>query len=168
MDSLEWRNAMGRFATGITVVTTTDADGRPQGMTVNAFTSLSLEPPMLLVCLDNKSATLAHIVESRKFCVHFLSEKQEAVSRAFARKGGTEKFEGIPYTFGEMGVPVLDGCLAYVECGLRRAVEGGDHQILLGDGMKLVVSSTEQAPLVFFGGKYGRLAGSLPEGAEAS
>lgn len=159
---------MGKFATGITVITTADADGNPQGMTVNAFTSLSLEPPMLLVCLDNKSSTLTHILQSRKFCVHFLSEEQEAVSRAFARKGGAEKFEGIPYSVGEMGIPVLEGCLAYVECGLRKAVEGGDHQILLGDGMKLVVSPSEAGPLIFFGGKYGRLAGSLPEGAEAS
>jgi flavin reductase (DIM6/NTAB) family NADH-FMN oxidoreductase RutF len=164
LDSIAWRNAMGKFATGITVVTTTDAGGKPQGMTVNAFTSLSLEPPMLLVCLDNKSSTLTHILESRKFCVHFLSEEQEDVSRAFARKGEADKFEGFPYFAGETGVPVLEGCLAYVECGLRKAVEGGDHQILLGDGLRLVVPSSEAGPLLFFGGKYGRLA----EEAEAS
>lgn len=156
---------MGKFATGVTVITTTDAEGNPQGMTVNAFTSLSLEPPMLLVCLDNNSATLAHILESRKFCVHFLSEQQEEVSRAFARKGGADKFEGVSYSLGETGVPVLEGCLAYIECGLRKAVEGGDHQILLSDGLKLAVPTPEQGPLIFFGGKYGQLADGLPREA---
>ncbi|RED55535.1 flavin reductase (DIM6/NTAB) family NADH-FMN oxidoreductase RutF [Cohnella lupini] len=158
---------MGKFATGITVITTRDAEGKPQGMTVNAFTSLSLDPPMLLVCLDNKSATLKHILESKSFCVNILSADQENVSRSFARRGDVDKFEGIPYLEGVAGVPVLDACLAYVVCGLHKAVEGGDHQILLGDALHLNVQQADATPLVFYGGKYGYLTDNLPQGASA-
>ncbi|MCD9024687.1 flavin reductase family protein [Cohnella silvisoli] len=168
MDSTAWRSAMGKFATGITVITTKDAEGNPQGMTVNAFTSLSLDPPMLLVCLDNKSATLKHILDSKTFCVNILSAEQENVSRSFARRGDVDKFEGIPYHIGVTDIPVLDGCLAHVVCGLRKAVEGGDHQILLGDGLQLSIQQSETGPLIFYGGKYGYLTDSLPQGASAS
>lgn len=153
---------MGKFATGITVITALDENGTPQGMTVNAFTSLSLDPPMLLVCLDNRSSTLRHISRTRMFCVNILSAEQENVSRSFARGGDVDKFEGIPYELGPEGVPMLEGCLAHVVCGLRKTVEGGDHLVLFGDGLYLSVNRPEAAPLIFYGGKYRHLAEAAP------
>ncbi|WP_171056447.1 flavin reductase family protein [Paenibacillus sinopodophylli] len=157
MDAMEWRGTMGKFATGVTVITTIDEQGSPVGMTANAFTSLSLDPPMVLICVDNKSDTLAKLLASNKYCVNILADNQEEVSRKFARKGGPEKFEDAAYRLGESGVPVLEGCLVSVECQVKEAVQGGDHVVLLGEGLHIHQTESETQPLLFYRGKYEKL-----------
>ncbi|GGG62026.1 flavin reductase family protein [Paenibacillus radicis (ex Gao et al. 2016)] len=159
MDAMNWRSTMGKFATGVTVITTVDEAGNPLGMTANAFTSLSLDPPMVLICVDNKSDTLTKLLASNKYGVNILADHQEPLSRAFARKGGSEKFEGIAYSTGETGVPVLSGCLVSVECIVKEAVQGGDHMILLGEGVRIHEEASVTEPLLFYRGKYEKLNG---------
>ncbi|MGG6309362.1 flavin reductase family protein [Paenibacillus macerans] len=154
MDPMVWRNTMGQFATGVTVITTLDHEGNPLGMTANAFTSLSLDPPMVLICVDRKSATLAELTATGKYCVNILAESQESVSRQFAKKGGSEKFSGAAYYTGKTGLPVLEGCLTSVECEVEGVLEGGDHLIMLGRGVKIHSNGSEAEPLVFYRGKY--------------
>jgi flavin reductase (DIM6/NTAB) family NADH-FMN oxidoreductase RutF len=151
IDPRELRNVMGHFATGVTVITTKDTSGKPFGLTANAFSSLSLDPPLVLICVDKTVDCYACFEESKVFVVNFLSEKQEDLSRRFATKG-IEKFEGVACHPGELGVPVLDGTLGYVECKLVNAYEGGDHTIYVGEVYK--ASASGDRPLMFFKGKY--------------
>src|ERR1041384_5743091 len=109
------RSVMGCFATGVTVITTRDQTGRPDGLTANAVTSLSLEPPLLLICVDRKAETFPHFFDSKIFVLNILSEEQEEISRRFAKTGG-EKFAGVVCRPGRLGTPVLDGTLGHVEC----------------------------------------------------
>ena len=155
IDGRELRNAMGLFATGVSIITTKDASGKPFGLTANAFSSLSLDPPMLLICVDKGVDCYACFDESRVFGVNFLSLAQEELSTRFATKG-IEKFEGLSYSVGELGVALLDGALAHFECRVAHAYEGGDHTIYVGEVQRLV--TMEGDPLLFFQGKYRSLA----------
>ena len=151
IDGRELRNAMGLFATGVSIITTKDASGKPFGLTANAFSSLSLDPPMLLICVDKEVDCYACFYESKVFGVNFLSVAQEELSTRFATKG-IEKFEGLSYSVGELGVALLDGALAHFECRVAHAYEGGDHTIYVGEVQRLV--TMEGDPLLFFQGKY--------------
>jgi flavin reductase (DIM6/NTAB) family NADH-FMN oxidoreductase RutF len=151
IDPRELRNVMGHFATGVTIITTKDAAGKPFGLTANAFTSLSLDPPLLLICVDKKVDCYACFEASKVFAVNFLSEGQSQLSTRFATKG-IEKFEGVPYKLGELGVALLDGALAHIECKLVSAYEGGDHTIYVGEIQNATVLGDR--PLLFFKGKY--------------
>jgi flavin reductase (DIM6/NTAB) family NADH-FMN oxidoreductase RutF len=124
---------MGNFATGITVVTTKDRSGAPYGLTVNSFTSVSLNPVLVLVCLDNKLSGLQTFKESRHFGVSILSEHQEDLSRMFAKKD-SEKPPSI-YFEGKLGLPLLNNSLAIMECETVEVYAGEDHQIFLGEVM---------------------------------
>ena len=155
IDGRDLRNAMGLFATGVTIITTKDASGKPFGLTANAFSSLSLDPPMLLICVDKGVDCYACFDESKVFAVNFLSLTQEELSTRFATKG-IEKFEGLSYRVGELGVALLDGALAHFECTVAHAHEGGDHTIYVGEVQKLV--TMEGDPLLFYQGKYRSLA----------
>ena len=155
IDGRELRNAMGLFATGVTIITTKDASGKPFGLTANAFSSLSLDPPMLLICVDKGVDCYACFDESKVFAVNFLSLAQEELSTRFATKG-IEKFEGLSYSVGELGVALLDGALAHFECTVAHAHEGGDHTIYVGEVQRLV--TMEGDPLLFYQGKYRSLA----------
>ncbi len=154
IDGRELRNVMGNFATGVTIITTKDSNGKPFGLTANAFSSLSLDPPLLLICVDRKVDCYACFEESKVFAVNFLSEGQDQLSTRFATKG-IEKFEGVPYKLGELGVALLDDALAHIECTLASAYEGGDHTIYLGEIQNATVLSDR--PLLFFRGKYFKL-----------
>ena len=155
IDGRDLRNAMGLFATGVTIITTKDASGKPFGLTANAFSSLSLDPPMLLICVDKGVDCYACFDESKVFAVNFLSLTQEELSTRFATKG-IEKFEGLSYRVGELGVALLDGALAHFECTVAHAHEGGDHTIYVGEVQRLV--TMEGDPLLFYQGKYRFLA----------
>lgn len=155
IDGRDLRNAMGLFATGVTIITTKDASGKPFGLTANAFSSLSLDPPMLLICVDKGVDCYACFDESKVFAVNFLSLTQEELSTRFATKG-IEKFEGLSYRVGELGVALLDGALAHFECTVAHAHEGGDHTIYVGEVQRLV--TMEGDPLLFYQGKYRSLA----------
>jgi flavin reductase (DIM6/NTAB) family NADH-FMN oxidoreductase RutF len=153
-DAKELRRVMGMFATGVTVLTTRDASGRPYGLTANAVTSLSLDPPLLIICIDKRAETHPHFFDSRCFVVNILSEDQEELSTHFAKSGG-EKFGSLPYSINQDGVPVLEGTLAQVECRIVETHEGGDHVIHIGEVRHAEVRGGR--PLVFFQGKYRRL-----------
>ena len=133
----QFRRVMGNFATGITIVTTRDATGAPYGLTVNSFTSVSLSPVLVLVCLDNRLSGLQAFKDSKYFGVSILSEHQEEVSRMFAKKD-SERPPGI-YFEGRLGMPLLRNSLAAMECETVNIYPGGDHQILLGEVKTAVV-----------------------------
>jgi flavin reductase (DIM6/NTAB) family NADH-FMN oxidoreductase RutF len=154
IDPRELRNVFGAFATGVTVITTKDTAGKPFGLTANSYTSLSLDPPLVLVCVDKKVDCYACFDQSKIFVVNILSEGQDRLSTRFATKG-IEKFEGVAVRQGNLGVPLLDGAVAHIECTLVSAYEGGDHTIYVGEVQ--TASASGDRPLLFFKGKYNRL-----------
>ena len=146
-----FRSVMGHFATGVTVVTVATGDG-PVGMTANAVCSLSLDPPLMLACLDRGSRTLDVVREHGRFGISVLAVHQEPIARAFASKAPhTEKFREVAVA-EHATVPILAGSAAWVACALRDLHDGGDHLIAVGDVLDLGVGEGE--PLVFFGGGY--------------
>jgi flavin reductase (DIM6/NTAB) family NADH-FMN oxidoreductase RutF len=153
-DAKELRRAMGLFATGVTVITTRDQRGAPYGLTANAVTSLSLVPPLLLICVDRKAETFPHFFDSKIFVLNILAEDQEELSRRFATSGG-DKFGGIGCHLGRLGTPILDGTLGHIECRIVETLEGGDHVIHIGEVEHAEVHGGR--PLLFFQGRYHRL-----------
>ena len=147
----EFRTALRSFAAGVTVVTTRDREGRPSGLTASAFTSVSLTPPLVLVCVDHAATAHPDFLEHGWFAVNVLRREQEALSRRFAVSGG-DKFDGVSYHPGSSGLPLLDGTLASLECRVLETHEAGDHTIFIG----LVESATVAAgrPLVYFHSGY--------------
>ena len=154
MDIREIRHVMGHFATGVTVITTNDKEGTPNGITANAFSSLSLDPPLVLVCIDKKANCYECFEESGVFAINLLGEHQEELSTRFATKG-VEKFAGIGWHKGHQGLPLLDDAIGHIQCSLTNAYEGGDHTIYLGSVID--AKATGDRPLLFFKGKYHRL-----------
>ena len=147
----QFRQVMGNFATGITVVTTRDENGNAYGLTVNSFTSVSLNPPLVLVCLDHKLSGLRSFKNSKHFGVSMLSEHQEDLSRMFAKKD-PDRPPGI-FLEGKLGLPLLKNSLAVMECEIVAVYAGGDHQIFLGEVKNAEVLLPDH-PLLYFRGKY--------------
>jgi flavin reductase (DIM6/NTAB) family NADH-FMN oxidoreductase RutF len=156
VDAASFRRALGQFATGVTVVTTRDAGGHPLGLTVSAFCSVSLHPPLVLVCIDHRSETNAGMRESGHFAVNVLAEGQEDVSRRFAAPGRA-KLEGFELVEGKDGVPLVPGALAHVECRVRSFHDEGDHAVWVGEVRAL--AARPGRPLVYHAGDYRRLEG---------
>jgi len=157
-DTATFRHALGHFATGVTVVTT-QGSGHPYGMTANAFASVSLDPPLVLICVVNGTEGALSIRENAVFTVNVLSEEQETVSRYFAdsaRPRGWATFEGIDHSRTPTGSPLLDGIAAYFDCRLTAAHEAGDHVIFIGEVVSLGTDPAKQ-PLLFHHGSYKRL-----------
>jgi flavin reductase (DIM6/NTAB) family NADH-FMN oxidoreductase RutF len=154
MDSKQLRHIMGHFATGVTVVTTKDAAGTPFGLTANAFASLSLDPPLVLVCVDKAAQCYSCFAGSGHFVVNVLSEEQEEVSRRFATKSAS-KFDDIGWRASAHGVALIDGAIGHIECKIVYSYEGGDHTIYVGEVISAV--GGEGRPLLFYKGKYHRL-----------
>lgn len=155
-DPRTFRDAIGRFPTGVCVVTTFGPDG-PAGLTTNAVSSLSLDPLLLLVCFDNGSRTLPAVRSSGRFGVNVLAAGQEELARVFASKAmAAEKFAAVTHV-EEHGVPVLDGAAAWIACSLTELVAGGDHTIGIGAVLG-THSAPEREPLVFESGRYRALA----------
>jgi flavin reductase (DIM6/NTAB) family NADH-FMN oxidoreductase RutF len=151
IDKMELRRVMGHFATGVTIITTRSKDGKFYGLTANAFTSVSLDPPLLLVCVDKKAESYPYFEESKIFTVNVLSADQEALSRRFAVSGGP-KFEGVAYRTGANGAPILEGAVAFIECKLVEGYPGGDHTVYLGEVQE--AETSDHKPLLFFRGGY--------------
>jgi len=151
IDKNELRRVMGHFATGVTVITTLRASGELHGLTANAFSSLSLIPPLVLVCIDKKAESYPCFDETKVFTVNILREDQEDISRRFAVSGGN-KFEGAAYRAGANGAPILSGVLAHIECTVTATYEGGDHTIYVGEVQE--AETREGKPLLFFRGGY--------------
>lgn len=155
VDQQEFRGVMGHFATGVTVITTHDGNGKLFGLTANAVSSVSLEPPLLLVCVDRKSESHDAFGASKVFTVNILSNAQEVLSRKFA-KSGADKFEGVGYKAGRTGAPILNDVLAHLECEVRHEFEAGDHTIVVGEPIELAMDQ-ETDPLLYFRGGYRNL-----------
>ncbi len=144
---------MGMLPTGVTVVSATGPEG-PAGATANAVCSLSVEPMLMLACLDRGSRTLLAVQAANRFGISVLHAGQEEIARAFATKAPVaDKWAGVPWTERD-GAPAIDGALAFVACDLRDVIAGGDHVIVTGQVTALETSDGESAPLVFHGGAY--------------
>lgn len=159
LDAAAVRHALGHFPTGVTVVTTVGADGGPVGTTASAFSSLSLDPPLLLVCLDRASETLAALADHGAFAINVLAEGQEHLSGNFARRGADSSWEGVSHRPGATGSPRLDGVLAVLDCRLEHRLDGGDHEIVIGRLHELEVAPGELSPLLHWRGSYAALRG---------
>jgi len=152
-DGLSFRRALGRFATGVVVVTTRTPEGELLGLTANSFAAVSLDPPMVLWSLRRNATTLEGFRRSGFFAVNVLAHDQLAIATHFA-KSGTEKFRSIPFSHGAVGGPIIPGCLTTLECQVESTTEGGDHLIFIG---RVLRSSTREGePLIFSGGQYCR------------
>jgi flavin reductase (DIM6/NTAB) family NADH-FMN oxidoreductase RutF len=155
VDKKEFTRACGRFATGITVASVRDASGTPHGLTVNSFTSVSLEPPLVLVCLGHEASVLEYFRAASHFGISILAEDQRALSDHFARKGH-DRFDGVAWHAGPHGAPILDGVVASLECRVERRLAAGDHDIFLGEVVSTSVHE-DSRPLIYFASRYRHL-----------
>lgn len=155
IDRNELRRILGHFATGVTVITTCDEDGHPFGLTANAVTSVSLVPPLLLICVDKSADTYPYFDRSKVFTVNILSDEQETLSRRFATTG-IEKFEGIGYRKNQLGCAILDDAVGHIDCRIVESFDSGDHTVYIGEVQSGEVQ--ESPPLLFFRGGYRKIA----------
>ena len=149
------RDALGCFATGVTVVTCLTADGTPTGLTVNSFTSVSLDPPLLLVCLAKAAASARPLIEATHFAVNVLQTGQQPASIRFSTRD-EDRFGATPWACGEAGAPILNDSLGVFECERHAVHDGGDHHILVGQVIKASFDAALD-PLLYFRGRYRRL-----------
>lgn len=159
----DFRKALGAFATGVTIVTTKDAEGAPIGVTASSFNSVSLDPPLVLWSLAKSSLSRAAFADSGHFAIHVLAESQDNISNRFARSGEA-KFAGIEWSNGVLGSPLLDDYAAVFECRTKYQYEGGDHVILVGEVM--AYEARDRAPLLFHGGSYAERRTRPPASSE--
>lgn len=163
-DPAVFRHVLGHFASGVTVVTGMDG-GEPVGLTCQAFSSLSLEPPLVVLAPARTSTSWPRIERTGRFCVNVLAEADAPTARRFARSGGP-KFSGVPWQPSHAGSPVLEGVLAYVDCAIEALYEGGDHLLVVGRVLDLgAPAGGERGPLVFYRGRFGRFV-PLEDSAE--
>jgi flavin reductase (DIM6/NTAB) family NADH-FMN oxidoreductase RutF len=150
-----FRRTLGRFASGVTIVTGRMPTGEAAGLTVSAFSSLSLDPPLVLVCIDRGTRCLPAFIEGSHFAVNILAEDQRHLAERFARTVGN-RFDGIEVLSGETGCPLFPKCVAWLECQRSEVVEGGDHFIITGRPLHVECQSSPR-PLLHFSGTYRRL-----------
>lgn len=153
-----FRNVMGSFATGVTVVTVSAEDG-DHGMTVNSFASVSIDPPLVLFNADVDTTTHDYVAESEEYAVNVLTAEQEWISNRFAgeHQDMDDPFEDVPTTRAETGVPIIEDTLAYIDCTVWEAYDGGDHTIFVGEVEDLDVGEADADPLTFYQGGYGTI-----------
>jgi flavin reductase (DIM6/NTAB) family NADH-FMN oxidoreductase RutF len=158
----QFRRAMGCFATGITVITVAEENGEIHGMTANSFTSVSLDPLLVLVCVDHRARTHTHLQARQRFGINILASHQRAISEYYARSVETHQHAeeaGARFDRTPHGTPVLHGALAYLECRLHSTQEAGDHTIFVAEVEEGVMG--EGAPLLYFRGQYKQLGGDI-------
>ena len=158
VDEERFRKTCAQFATGIAIATVSGRDGRPLGITVNSFTSVSCAPPLVLICVDYRSSILPHFRNSTHYGISVLSEDQRDVAVRFSQPE-LDRFVGIGWRTGSTGVPLLDGVLATMECHITQTVEAGDHAIFIAEVVS--ADSTEGRPLLYFGSSYCSATGSV-------
>jgi 3-hydroxy-9,10-secoandrosta-1,3,5(10)-triene-9,17-dione monooxygenase reductase component len=156
IDAARYRQVLGHFPTGVTVVASVTDDDEPVGLAVGSFTSVSLDPPLVAFCPDKRSSSWPRIEQTGRFCVNILADDQEAVSRVFASKGG-DKFKGLGWAPTGLGCPRLNDVLAWIDCTIEAVHEAGDHYIVVARVHELEIER-EGGPLVFFRGGYGHFA----------
>ena len=151
-DQRELRNVLGAFVTGVTIITTVDGDGKPRGVTANSFSSVSLDPPLVLWSQALTSSSYPVFRDATRFVVNILAEEQVELSRRFSSSKIVDKFEGVSHRRGLGNIPILDGCSAFLECKAFAAYPGGDHVVYLGEVENFERSARK--PLAFHGGRY--------------
>jgi flavin reductase (DIM6/NTAB) family NADH-FMN oxidoreductase RutF len=154
VDAAAFRSVLGRFASGVTVVTACDAGGHDHGVTISSFCSLSLEPPLVLLCVEQRAEIHVVLLEAGQFSVNVLAAGQESLARRFAEHGG-DRFEGLGYSRGLTGTPLLTDALAYIECAKVGHYPGGDHTIFVGE--VIAASAQPERPLLHYRGGYAQL-----------
>jgi flavin reductase (DIM6/NTAB) family NADH-FMN oxidoreductase RutF len=152
----DFRSVLSHFASGVTIVTTCDGEQRPTGLTASAFCSVSLDPPLILICVDHKSQSYPHLRECGRFAINILHQGHEQLSRRFA-SSRLDKFDGVGFRMGALGIPLIDESHAYLECRTVSAHVEGDHTIFVG--RVEAVGFGEGEPLLYYRGKYHRLHG---------
>ncbi|MBP2229255.1 flavin reductase (DIM6/NTAB) family NADH-FMN oxidoreductase RutF [Azospirillum agricola] len=157
IDSRAFRSALGCFATGIAVITALEPDGQPVGVTVNSFSSVSLDPPLVQFCLGRASASFAAFTTAPSFAVNILADHQEALSARFSRRDLQERWSEVAVETWDTGVPILSDCLATLECDRAHLFDGGDHVIIVGRVRRLR-SREDGNPLLYFRGRYAGVA----------
>ncbi|MEP7381114.1 MAG: flavin reductase family protein [Gemmatimonadota bacterium] len=155
LDSDLFRSVLGRFASGVTVVTTRDAQGRDHGMTVSAFSSLSLFPPQILVCIDRQASVHAVLMGAEWIVVNILNSTQEPLSRRFSHLEAQSRFEGIGFSRAPHGAPILDDVLAHLECRIVQRLDSGDHTIMMAEVE--AADARDVRPLLYYRGGYAQL-----------
>jgi flavin reductase (DIM6/NTAB) family NADH-FMN oxidoreductase RutF len=155
VDATSLRAACACFATGVTVVTVLAHDDRPHGFTANSFTSVSCVPPLILICIDHRTAALPHFRTNPLFGVNVLAESQLDLSLRFSQRQ-TNRFEGVDWQLSEGGVPLLGGVLATLECSATQIFDAGDHTVVIGEVFR--ATWRKGRPLVFYGSRYDELA----------
>ncbi|MEP6692374.1 MAG: flavin reductase family protein [Gemmatimonadaceae bacterium] len=154
LDPAVFRSILGRFATGVSIVTARDATETDHGMTVSAFSSLSLDPPLVLACIDRTTEMYGVLMDATHFTVNILAEEQESLSRRFAEQM-TDRFDGVGFTRSSTGAAILDDVIAFAECEITSRSDAGDHTIFVGR----VLSGESRAgrPLLYYRGGYAQL-----------
>lgn len=150
-DSAGLRRALGCFVTGVTVVTARGVDGQPRGFTANSFTSVSLDPPLVLVCVGHETECFNVYRQCSRFAVNMLGDSQQAISVRFATEH-SDRFAGVCWREGRYGSPILEGCVASLECAVWRRFEAGDHMVLIG--RVLACEDSTDRPLAYWRGRY--------------
>lgn len=159
IDSKEFRQILGHFPTGVTVITATKSDGVPVGFSVGSFASVSLEPPLVMFCAGKSSQSWPDIEAAGHFCVNVLSDQQSELSNIFASKDA-DKFSGIEWGTQKTGAPVLNDVLCWIDCEIQTTHEAGDHWIVVGQVLALGLNkktSEASGPLIFYQGKYSNI-----------
>ncbi|MER1947889.1 flavin reductase family protein [Stutzerimonas stutzeri] len=156
IDAHTYKLVMGSFPSGVTVITTLDDDGQIVGLTASAFSSLSIDPALVLFCPNYSSDSYPLLIKNKRFAIHLLSAEQQSEAYAFAKKG-KDKALGIEWTLSELGNPLLGNATAIIECELWREYEGGDHAILVGAVRNLIVPPQRVEPMIYCRGKMGAL-----------
>tara|TARA_B100001540_G_scaffold250660_1_gene226681 strand:- start:380 stop:865 length:486 start_codon:yes stop_codon:yes gene_type:complete len=151
-----YRDALGRFASGVTIVTVAKDDGKVAGLTASAFSSLSLDPPLVLVCVKKMSAARVALNTSSSFAVHILAENQKDLALAFA-KSSEDKGDGVAWTLGSIGTPILEDFLVVLECLKFQEFQGGDHSILIGQVVDIRISDCDRSPMTYYRGELNKL-----------
>lgn len=154
LDARHFRDVLGQFCTGV-VIATGCVDGKPAGFAAQSFSSVSLDPPLVLLCPAKTSTSWPKLRDSGSFCINILAADQKPVCDVFARSG-IDKFAALRWHPGVTGSPVLDGVLAYVDCDLEAEHDAGDHTVVLGRVRDVEILEPDGSPLLFFRGNYGR------------
>ncbi len=155
IDPDSFRSVLGRFPSGITIVTTVDGDGRDVGMTVSAFSSVSLRPPLIQVCIDKAASMYDALLRTDRFGVNILAAGQEALSRRFAAIDSSHRFEGVGYERAENGVVLLDDALGHLECTVSARHDAGDHTLFVGEVER--ATAGDGRPMLYYRGGYAQL-----------
>ena len=161
LDSLDFKQAVGVFTTGVTVVTICDTEGTRYGLTAISFASVSLEPPMVLFCVAHSAPSLEGLIRSQHFAINVLASDQEEIAKRFARPA-QDKFAGLDWRVGVLGDPLLDRCIAHIECSLDARHPTGDHDIVIGRVHRVKFYAGE--PLIFHRSRFGTVVSDTATG----